>query len=201
MKCESCNIVHDGTYGSGRFCCSKCARSFSTKEKRKEINEKVSNTLKGRQVLSDEQIKEFQRVGREASKKARIKKFENYIENWTKISYKSRRKVLFTEQGGSCIICKNNTWNGKDILLEVDHIDGNRYNNEKSNLRLICPNCHSQTDTYKVKNFTNKISDDQIENALKESNFSIRKALEKLNIAYGGGNWYRVKYVLTKLKF
>ena len=46
MKCENCEIEHNGEYGGGRFCSSKCARSFSTKEKRKEINEKVSNSLK-----------------------------------------------------------------------------------------------------------------------------------------------------------
>lgn len=47
MKCECCNKEHNGNYGSGRFCSRKCARSFSTKAKRKEINEKVSKKLKG----------------------------------------------------------------------------------------------------------------------------------------------------------
>lgn len=45
--CENCGTEHNGTYGSGRFCSSKCARGFSTKAKREEINEKVSNTLTG----------------------------------------------------------------------------------------------------------------------------------------------------------
>ncbi len=45
MKCENCNNDHDGSYGSGRFCSSKCARGFSTKEKREEINKKVSKKL------------------------------------------------------------------------------------------------------------------------------------------------------------
>ncbi len=45
MICENCNIEHDGSYGSGRFCSSKCARGFSTKTKRKEINEKVSKIM------------------------------------------------------------------------------------------------------------------------------------------------------------
>lgn len=49
MKCENCEIDHDGSYASGRFCTSKCAKSFSSKIKRKEINQKVSATLKGRQ--------------------------------------------------------------------------------------------------------------------------------------------------------
>ena len=48
MKCENCNNEHDGSYCSGRFCSEKCAKSFSTKLKRKEINKKVSDKLKGR---------------------------------------------------------------------------------------------------------------------------------------------------------
>jgi len=47
MKCENCKSQHDGKYGSGRFCTSKCARGFSTKEKRSLINNKVSEKLKG----------------------------------------------------------------------------------------------------------------------------------------------------------
>jgi len=39
--CENCGNDHDGSYGSGRFCSSKCSRGFSTKAKRKEINEKL----------------------------------------------------------------------------------------------------------------------------------------------------------------
>lgn len=45
-----------------------------------------------------------------------------------------------------------NLWCGKPITLELDHIDGNRFNNEFSNLRVLCPNCHSQTPTFRRKN-------------------------------------------------
>lgn len=45
MNCENCNNEHDRSYGSGRFCKKECARSYSTKSKRKEINEKVSKKL------------------------------------------------------------------------------------------------------------------------------------------------------------
>jgi hypothetical protein len=44
-NCENCKQEQDGSYGSGRFCSTKCARGFSTKAKRKEINEKVSVAL------------------------------------------------------------------------------------------------------------------------------------------------------------
>jgi hypothetical protein len=46
--CENYGTEHNGTYGSGRFCSTECARGFSTKAKRKEINEKVSEKLTGR---------------------------------------------------------------------------------------------------------------------------------------------------------
>jgi hypothetical protein len=48
-----------------------------------------------------------------------------------------------------CDICRNNgTHNGSLLSLTVDHIDGISDNNEVSNLRWLCPNCHSQTDNY-----------------------------------------------------
>lgn len=57
MICELCQNEHNGSYGSGRFCSKECARSFSTKAKRKEINEKVSKTLTGR--ISPKRGKDF----------------------------------------------------------------------------------------------------------------------------------------------
>lgn len=50
MKCETCGKNHDGSYGSGRFCCQACARSFATSKNRKEINQKVSKSLKGKPI-------------------------------------------------------------------------------------------------------------------------------------------------------
>lgn len=47
-----------------------------------------------------------------------------------------------------CSICNIKEWNGKKIVLQLDHIDGDRHNNQLSNLRLLCPNCHSQTETF-----------------------------------------------------
>lgn len=47
-------------------------------------------------------------------------------------------------------------WNGKPLVIQVDHIDGDRTNNGKSNLRLLCPHCHSQTDTFSKGKFRKK---------------------------------------------
>lgn len=55
-----------------------------------------------------------------------------------------------------CEICNISEYNGKHISLELNHIDGDNSNHRLDNLELLCPNCHSQTDTYRSKNIIKK---------------------------------------------
>jgi 5-methylcytosine-specific restriction endonuclease McrA len=67
-------------------------------------------------------------------------------------SEKTWKRYILYKYGHSCFECKNSTWSNKPIPLELDHIDGNSSNNIESNLRVICPNCHAFTSTYKGRN-------------------------------------------------
>lgn len=51
-----------------------------------------------------------------------------------------------------CSLCGISEWLGKRLGIELDHVDGCRTNHKLSNLRMICPNCHSQTKTYRSRN-------------------------------------------------
>lgn len=52
-----------------------------------------------------------------------------------------------------CSLCPvENIWQGKPLVLHLDHIDGDNRNHSFENLRLLCPNCHSQTETYCGRN-------------------------------------------------
>ena len=70
----------------------------------------------------------------------------------------SKLKIRLLKEGRleyKCAICGNTgIWMEQPLTLQLDHIDGNPTNNEINNLRLLCPNCHTQTETYGSKRGT-----------------------------------------------
>jgi len=66
-------------------------------------------------------------------------------------SHLSKRLVKEGYKLYKCESCGIEDYNGKAISLELNHIDGNNGNHALNNLELLCPNCHSQTDTYRSK--------------------------------------------------
>ena len=67
-------------------------------------------------------------------------------------SYKLKRRLLNEGiKSPCCECCGNSEWLGKSIPLELDHINGKPTDNRVENLRLLCPNCHAMTPTYRGK--------------------------------------------------
>lgn len=57
-----------------------------------------------------------------------------------------------------CAICGlPPKWNNKPLVLHLDHINGERKDNRIENFRLLCPNCHAQTETFSWKNYRRKM--------------------------------------------
>ncbi|MET8648443.1 HNH endonuclease signature motif containing protein [Nocardia aurea] len=80
---------------------------------------------------------------------------ELFVENSTYLNNNVLLKARFIEYANvalECVLCGTGPeWNGKPLTLQLDHISGVNNDNRIENLRLLCPNCHTQTDTYAGK--------------------------------------------------
>lgn len=166
MECEYCSEEHKGIYGSKRFCKQKCARGYATKEKRKEINKKVSKKLKGRK-MTDEQKEKLGKARKLITTQQYNNKMSQSMKEWWRkrketLSFEeqglnTQREILLKECEHKCTECgQGEIWNGKNLTLEVHHIDGDKRNNIRKNKTILCPNCHSQTDKFGNYNKENK---------------------------------------------
>jgi len=91
---------------------------------------------------------------------SRVKSFEDAVEKIE--NYKDHTRFMkkyfyrfaksFAKIGLDPFRCKHcgiTEHNGRAILMDIDHINGDYLDGRLSNLRFLCPNCHSQTDTFK----------------------------------------------------
>ena len=76
-----------------------------------------------------------------------------YAQSTQYISIPKLRRKLIQDglKEAKCEMCNLSKWMGKSIVLELHHIDGNRYNNDLDNLQILCPNCHSLTPNHSKK--------------------------------------------------
>ena len=101
-----------------------------------------------------------------------------------------------------CSKCSIDNWQNETIVLDLDHINGNNRDNRLENLRYLCPNCHSQTDTYKGRNKNigkQKITDEELLTAYRKCS-NIRTALLEVGLAAKGGNYERMKRLIAGME-
>lgn len=165
LKCKNCGRTFISLISENRkFCDSSCAAVFNnkkhikkTKQNKEYINKKT--TINKKCINCEKEIighKKFCNsfCFQEHRKKERHQLIENGDKSLTNRAYKL---YLIDKFGNKCMNCgwgiKNEYTN--TIPIELEHIDGNGENNSLENLKLLCPNCHSLTPTYKGANVGN----------------------------------------------
>lgn len=69
--------------------------------------------------------------------------------SFDELGRRAKKDRVIQEQECKCLWCGiDQIWNGKQLVFQLDHINGDRSNNTRENLRALCPNCHSQTPTF-----------------------------------------------------
>lgn len=151
-NCKTCNSVFEVTKSSEKiFCNHSCSASFNNKQRKKEkflicpCCEKQFKKTFSKQIYCSPSCSSL------IKRKDLFKSIE--LGN-AKLPQRNYKNYLIHKHGEKCMDCgwnKTNPYSNK-IPIELEHIDGNSENNELSNLKLLCPNCHSLTPTYKYLN-------------------------------------------------
>ena len=187
---------------NGKQCCSKHYSSCPS------IRQKSSASLKdryryGKIISGKEKYKNF---SKSTKKKMAWSKGKTLISNdviFVENSYFSngmvKQRIIQNDLlEYKCKKCEIDSWMGETIVLDLDHINGNNTDNRLDNLRFLCPNCHSQTETYKGRNKNTgkqKVSDNDLLGAYNNCG-NIRKALISVGLAAKGGNYERLKKII-----
>ncbi len=143
-----CRKSFNTTYSCRSYCSRSCAATSRNKKRRRQPKLCIvcSNSLPRhqRQYCSNTCQQQL----------GLMKRFES----WSAGAQLSRvspglKKLLFESQGSKCAICcLPPIWNDKPLVMVLDHIDGNAFNNSISNVRVVCPNCNAQLPTFTGRN-------------------------------------------------
>lgn len=144
-KCLNCGDPIEYEKRENSFCNSSCSAIYNNPQKIPKPSKKClscGENIKRQNKYCDEKC----------SLAYRKSLLYQDVLNGNASSY-ACKKYLIEEYGNICL-SPNCVWDfsKKTIDVELEHIDGNGKNNNLSNLTLLCPNCHSLTETYGSKN-------------------------------------------------
>lgn len=158
--CLFCNKELE--HNQKKYCSKECQSNYyqQTNKRNSRVKESVIKVCEqcGEEFKTKNLTARFcsNKCSTEYAKEAKYKDFLENNEKYCRGNYIPRRFLrerFLSEQGGVCAICgKKPFHNGKPLVFVLDHIDGHASNNRRENLRLICPDCDSQLDTFKSKN-------------------------------------------------
>lgn len=145
-QCKCCDKGISYERRNNLFCDSSCAATFNNtgQVRRKQI---LVTCLNCNKVAYTKYCSNY--CQKEYEYKASI---EAWLKDNIKPGWASVKRYLNETVGYKCAECGISEYNNKPIVLEMEHKDGNSLNNSLDNLCYLCPNCHSQTPTYKNKN-------------------------------------------------
>lgn len=147
-QCLQCNSLLGYIFRKQKFCSRSCSTKFNNTQRKVTI---VFCKMCEKELhIYPKSTKTFCNKGCR-SKFIKIQNEKKFIKGIS-LDSKIIRELLKEKLGNFCSECKIESWNNKKITLQMDHIDGNAGNNLPNNLRLLCPNCHSQTETFGAKN-------------------------------------------------
>lgn len=151
MRCKTCRkfFVGDSTR---KFCSRSCAATFNNKGVRRHKGTLPTCKGCGKDLKLSERLYCSNKCQQnfELSKKVERASLEQSLDFLP--TQHTRKRVFCELVTYECSICGISEWLDTNLVLIMDHINGDASDNKLSNLRLVCPNCDSQLPTYKNKN-------------------------------------------------
>jgi Zn finger protein HypA/HybF involved in hydrogenase expression len=192
VKCKKCDKEFEPVKGLINYCSLECrnSRFWSEEDKnKKSISAKSSEKVMiANNNRPDDYWEKIGKIRKENHQKQIIKS------NYEELSFESLRFRILYEQKNKCNNCGLDEWLGQELVLELEHKDGNNKNNDRNNLEMICPNCHSLTKTWRGRNKRerrHRVSDKDLLESLLINNWNMRQSLLDVGLSPKGGNYNR----------
>tara|TARA_R110002124_G_C8757563_1_gene498827 strand:+ start:107 stop:703 length:597 start_codon:yes stop_codon:yes gene_type:complete len=195
--CEyECGQESRYTLTNGKQCCSETYQRCPAIKDRNRKGVKKAHTEGKMPGFNDAQ----RQKSIDTKKSNAITNFSNELVDSSSLSNGAIKRHLYSLGVLQCCSeCKLDTWNKKPLPLELDHINGKNTDNRIENLRLLCPNCHSLTDTWRGRNINGniKVSDEDLLTAYSKC-ANIRQTLLEVGLSPKGGNYNRIYKLISR---